>query len=111
MGGWHCALPSALQLEPSRNPQGHTWASQAAAWAPRTPLFPLASGSGGWRLEVVPELAEASQSGDAVGHTCVGLPGLDELLEQLLGDGAARPVVLRHPEQRLLLPHPVLQHL
>lgn len=43
--------------------------------------------------------------------TCVGLPRLDELLEQLLGDGAAGLVVLGHPEERLLLPHPVLQHL
>lgn len=44
-------------------------------------------------------------------RTCIGLAGLDELVQQLLGDGAPRAVVLGHPEQRLCLPHPVLQHL
>lgn len=36
-------------------------------------------------------------------------PGLDELVQQLLRDGAPRAVVLGHPEQRHL--PPVLQHL
>lgn len=66
MGGWHRALPSPLvraaqNPDPPSPPPGHTRASQAAAWAPRTPLFPLASGSEGWGLQVVPGLAGASR--------------------------------------------------
>lgn len=44
-------------------------------------------------------------------HTGVGEAGLDEFVEQLLWDSVAGLVVFGHPLQRLLLPHPVLQHL
>lgn len=44
-------------------------------------------------------------------RTGVGEPGLDEFVEQLVGDGVSGLVVSGHPLQRLLLPNPVLQHL
>lgn len=43
--------------------------------------------------------------------TGVGEAGLDEFVEQLVGDGVAGLVVFGHPQQRFLLPNPVLQHL
>lgn len=43
--------------------------------------------------------------------TGVGEAGLDEFVQQLVGDGVAGLVVSGHPEQRLPLPDPVLQHL
>ena len=43
--------------------------------------------------------------------TGVGEAGLDEFVEQLVGDGGSSFVVSGHSLQRLLLPNPVLQHL
>lgn len=46
-----------------------------------------------------------------VTRTGVSEAGLDEFVEQLVGDGVSGLVVFGHPLQRLLFPNPVLQHL
>lgn len=43
--------------------------------------------------------------------TCVGHPGGYQLVQHVLWDGSAVPVVAGHPPQGLLLPNPVLEDL
>lgn len=110
MGDWLCP-PGGPEILKGSPPMGVAWAPGACPKAARTPFLPASRSR-----EQRPGGGGGGGSAPPRGHprpprTRVGLPGLDEFLQQLLGDGAAGPEVLGHPQQRLLLPHPVLQHL